>query len=557
MTMDWSDDDYSDDSDICNSDIEFELYSQLHYKDGNKKPTCSGISSAISKHKGISSSGTNTKNQFQFFSEGGSSPSSLSTLSSDIKDWEYIVSSSDENEDSCSRNGSKKKDEPDKLWKISDLDSERVNQRIVRYYSKTRVRCAKCRKVGHDTSDCNQPKKVRRCCLCGNRSHVMRFCKISKSLGHCYNEKEKCTRCNQRGHGFDQCPDKWRQFHLTVKPGLIIEAKDFEGEADRQECYHCCKTGHLPYICEHRWDQKNCVFLSPTVFSYDCCNDEVKSAQCNEWGPKNRGFAKTISEGKATKEIKVSWLSFKEIQKNLSNNTHKKTDFFKSTKPKKRKLEDHDANVEKNVKESKKKCLKNLAGKSKIESEMKRKMKNKKKSKKVSNDGNSSNSQIKKASKKKSEKTEINPKKSKKNKLKNVADAKNGESEISPNTNTEADKITMSYDHELKKPFSSKSSKHSESCLHGQTINNSKLSKTKKKISKLIKKKKESKKVKSASNGSPILNSALQSVNTQSHRNGEVKHYASSELAATTQNISGGKIGSCANQLIDVPFPCA
>ena len=238
----------SDSSEHYDSELEFELYSQVHYRLDDS--VCDlNVSKVSDPH--IDSS-------------------NASGCSSDVADWELLTSSSsDEDETDRSfrcRENRTKLDSAD-LWKISTKDLERTKQQIIRYYNKPRERCKRCMKFGHSVDDCRKPKPIRKCFLCAQRSHVFRDCYSSTGLGNCHNEKKNCKRCHQTGHTKKHCPDLWRQFHLTVKPGPIVTAKT--PTVTKKHCHVCTGEGHLPHKCKKRWDFPDSVFNAPTISKYD------------------------------------------------------------------------------------------------------------------------------------------------------------------------------------------------------------------------------------------------------------------------------------------------
>jgi len=277
----------SDSSDLSDSEIEFELYSQLHYsavetsKHSSKEISASQkvyakkfngkLSTSKNCTHGVSESSSNRFSAAvaakQATLENGRrsspSPSFISVYSSDDEDWQIITSSSD-SDDSDNRLG----EGDDDLWKVSSVDHEKMNDRILRYYNKPKVRCFRCNAQGHMTYECSQPRKVQRCCLCGNKGHHSRACRASLYLGPCYKENRHCKRCDQIGHNRKHCPDIWRQFHLTVSPGRVQRSKFPDKGVVIKTCYYCFQTGHLPHECEERWDHDNQSFISPTIAKY-------------------------------------------------------------------------------------------------------------------------------------------------------------------------------------------------------------------------------------------------------------------------------------------------
>ncbi|XP_069910649.1 zinc finger CCHC domain-containing protein 7 isoform X3 [Oryctolagus cuniculus] len=149
-------------------------------------------------------------------------------------------------------------------WFISDKDIEaqignnRSSGRWThRYYSANKnVTCRNCDKCGHLSKNCPLPQKVRPCCLCSERGHLQyacpaRFCldcSLPMSSTHrCLQRsswKKRCDRCDMLGHYADACPEIWRQYHLTIKPGPPKKPKTPSGQSARVYCYNCAQKGH-------------------------------------------------------------------------------------------------------------------------------------------------------------------------------------------------------------------------------------------------------------------------------------------------------------------------
>ena len=273
--MDWSNSSMSENSDVSDSEIEFELYSQLHYNTAYPtKPVKDNFKRQIAPGKTSKSdiSERNTAHRLTSLKQSTSennnclsrSPSLVSLYSSEDEDWQIITSSSDSEEPD-----NHPKQKVCDIWKVSSVDHERMNQRIFRYYNKPTSRCNRCNRPGHSAFECYQPRKTQRCCMCGNKGHHPQSCKGSLFLGPCYKENKHCERCDQTGHGKKHCPDKWRQFHLTVAPGPLTISEFSDKTVVKKACYHCFKFGHFPYECENRWEHENHHFLSPMVSVYD------------------------------------------------------------------------------------------------------------------------------------------------------------------------------------------------------------------------------------------------------------------------------------------------
>uniref|UniRef100_A0A5F9CLA7 Zinc finger CCHC domain-containing protein 7 n=1 Tax=Oryctolagus cuniculus TaxID=9986 RepID=A0A5F9CLA7_RABIT len=174
-------------------------------------------------------------------------------------------------------------------WFISDKDIEaqignnRSSGRWThRYYSANKnVTCRNCDKCGHLSKNCPLPQKVRPCCLCSERGHLQyacpaRFCldcSLPMSSTHrCLQRsswKKRCDRCDMLGHYADACPEIWRQYHLTIKPGPPKKPKTPSGQSARVYCYNCAQKGHYGHECTERRMFNQTFPTSPFIFYYD------------------------------------------------------------------------------------------------------------------------------------------------------------------------------------------------------------------------------------------------------------------------------------------------
>ncbi|XP_053558699.1 zinc finger CCHC domain-containing protein 7 [Bombina bombina] len=171
-------------------------------------------------------------------------------------------------------------------WSISERDLEaQINnhtpfRRSNRYYSEDKnVICRNCDKRGHLSKNCPTPKKSPACCLCGERGHLQnscpeRYCSNCFTPGHFSREcieraywKKDCHRCSMTGHYADACPEIWRQYHLTVKPGPI--KKSNSGQRDFVYCCNCARRGHCGYECNEKRMFNGSFPTCQLVFYYD------------------------------------------------------------------------------------------------------------------------------------------------------------------------------------------------------------------------------------------------------------------------------------------------
>ncbi|KAM7024236.1 zinc finger CCHC domain-containing protein 7 isoform 1-T1 [Acridotheres tristis] len=174
-------------------------------------------------------------------------------------------------------------------WSISHKDLEAqisnyggVRHSSMRYYSAAKnVTCRNCHRRGHLSKNCPTPKKVPPCCLCAGRDHLQhncpaRFCLNCCLPGHYFKEcleraywNKHCNRCDMKGHYADACPEIWRQYHLTTKPGPIKAASSHSERSVSVYCYNCSRKGHLGFECSERRMQGNMFPTSPFVYYYD------------------------------------------------------------------------------------------------------------------------------------------------------------------------------------------------------------------------------------------------------------------------------------------------
>ncbi|NXB35167.1 ZCHC7 protein, partial [Eulacestoma nigropectus] len=174
-------------------------------------------------------------------------------------------------------------------WSISHKDLEArisnyagMRHSSTRYYTADKnVTCRNCNRPGHLSKNCPTPKKVPPCCLCAGRDHLQhscpaRFCLNCCLPGHYFREcleraywNKHCNRCDMKGHYADACPEIWRQYHLTTKPGPIKAAGAHSERSVAVYCYNCSRKGHFGYECSERRMQGNMFPSSPFVYYYD------------------------------------------------------------------------------------------------------------------------------------------------------------------------------------------------------------------------------------------------------------------------------------------------
>ncbi|CAH2293569.1 zinc finger CCHC domain-containing 7 [Pelobates cultripes] len=172
-------------------------------------------------------------------------------------------------------------------WSIGERDTEAqignyasTRRSSNRYYTDKDVVCRNCNKRGHLSKNCPSPRKMPACCLCGERGHFQntcpaRYCSNCFLPGHLYRDcieraywKKDCHRCSMTGHYADACPEIWRQYHLTVKPGPIRKLKS--GQAKKNVyCCNCARKGHCIYECTEKLMYNGSFPSCQLVFTYD------------------------------------------------------------------------------------------------------------------------------------------------------------------------------------------------------------------------------------------------------------------------------------------------
>ncbi|XP_074934415.1 zinc finger CCHC domain-containing protein 7 [Phalacrocorax aristotelis] len=174
-------------------------------------------------------------------------------------------------------------------WSISNKDLEAqisnyasVRHTSMRYYRTDKnVTCRNCSRPGHLSKNCPIPKKVPPCCLCAERGHLQnscpaRFCLNCCLPGHYFREcleraywNKHCSRCDMKGHYADACPEIWRQYHLTTKPGPIKAASSHSERSALVYCYNCSQKGHFGYECSEKRMHGSMFPTSPFIYYYD------------------------------------------------------------------------------------------------------------------------------------------------------------------------------------------------------------------------------------------------------------------------------------------------
>lgn len=173
---------------------------------------------------------------------------------------------------------------PECDWKINDLDrTGPLPTMRSRYYNPfSKVKCNNCNERGHLFSTCPRPKKLKACILCGNRGHMSRSC--SRSLcfrcnkpGHaaknCERKRvwreDKCHRCGMLSHFQSNCPDMWRQYHLTTFAVTNDILRGRRTENNRKFCYNCAAKGHFGHECPRERIDRFTQPVNPFISKYD------------------------------------------------------------------------------------------------------------------------------------------------------------------------------------------------------------------------------------------------------------------------------------------------
>ncbi|XP_076451170.1 uncharacterized protein LOC143287037 [Babylonia areolata] len=233
-------------------------------------------SDSSSDSESMSSSASDSESDVEILGSAGPDQSDKEP----VQDYNWNVSLSDRQTIERIEKRSSQVDES--KWKISDADVIPVkNPKTSRYYSKKDIRCRNCDKEGHLSKNCPVPKKKPNCGLCGMEGHLMnrctnRLCFNCSQPGHrgfeCPLPKRRCfarcSRCQRIGHAEDQCPDHWRQYHLTVTSSedLIHRKREVN---PRVFCSNCAEEGHFAHACQQDRMDKYIFPGYPFITRYD------------------------------------------------------------------------------------------------------------------------------------------------------------------------------------------------------------------------------------------------------------------------------------------------
>ncbi|XP_044295373.1 zinc finger CCHC domain-containing protein 7 isoform X2 [Varanus komodoensis] len=234
--------------------------------------------------------------------EDADDATSAASESDNVESWMLLGGSRDDKDDSillnlegCGTSASERDGGPG--WTISDKDLEAqignyvtVRHNIRYYMPDKNVTCRNCDKRGHLSKNCPNPKKIPPCCLCAGRGHLQnscpaRFCLNCCLPGHCSKEcherlywKKQCNRCDMRGHYADACPEIWRQYHLTTRPGPLKKARTHSEHSPLVYCYNCAEKGHYGYECSEKRMFRGTFPTFPFIYYYDNEYDIKRSA---------------------------------------------------------------------------------------------------------------------------------------------------------------------------------------------------------------------------------------------------------------------------------------
>ncbi|NWU96675.1 ZCHC7 protein, partial [Upupa epops] len=211
-----------------------------------------------------------------------------------LESWMLLGASEDDGDEDIMLNleggaSAVSKEEVDVDWSISDKDLEAqisnytsVRHSSLRYYTADKnVTCRNCGKTGHLSKNCPTPKKVPPCCLCARRGHLQstcpaRFCLNCCLPGHYFREcleraywNKHCSRCDMQGHYADACPEIWRQYHLTTKPGPIKAPSTHPRRTATVYCYNCAQRGHFGHECSEKRMHGSMFPASPFIYCYE------------------------------------------------------------------------------------------------------------------------------------------------------------------------------------------------------------------------------------------------------------------------------------------------
>ncbi|XP_022102362.1 uncharacterized protein LOC110985490 isoform X2 [Acanthaster planci] len=139
---------------------------------------------------------------------------------------------------------------------------------------------------------------------CSKYGHMNRHCpnlKPGHNAKRCPNKKLRyltCRRCSMKGHTEQLCPDRWRQYHLTTKPGNIQcdksrpETSKLVAVNGKVFCYNCGKEGHFGHECLEIRMEQHMPLVLPYVVRYGQIPQRFRQVQLDRSKPPQdaRGF---------------------------------------------------------------------------------------------------------------------------------------------------------------------------------------------------------------------------------------------------------------------------
>ncbi|XP_076818604.1 uncharacterized protein LOC143464610 [Clavelina lepadiformis] len=303
------------DSDCIDSDMECELYSQIHHNCADNPPSEHSntlfrkeiMRKVPNKHSSLTE-GSHRSNQ-SFLAPHCTEKDSLAHVEmyedfSDKEEWEIINSDAECNAETeinisiaANTNLSEKYKASDDCWK--NIPKDRINNTgyVKRYFTPFKGRCKNCDESGHMAFECTKPKRLKPCYVCGQLLHQSHGCPNTVRCKR-YGSDMICRRCGQKGHPKRECPDIWRQFHSTTKPGPLVTTRPNGKTKGIKYCFNCSKAGHYGHNCKKpRFHTSGFVF-SPKVFKYDHWMYSKKShydeqdANISKTTPKQKKIAK-------------------------------------------------------------------------------------------------------------------------------------------------------------------------------------------------------------------------------------------------------------------------